>query len=91
MEEKEEIVHFINNLTLVGRMLADKVVHKNAMRSVLQQTWKPKLEMNINDPEDNVFLLKFKTGRCELDFARVLDSYGQSHHSPKWFCRSLGE
>jgi len=68
LEEDEEIVRFLNSLAFVGKILVDRVVTKNAVRSVLQCSWDPRLRVTITNLEDNFFLFKFNS---EEDIRRV--------------------
>ena len=60
LEEDKDIVVPLNNLTLVGKIQADKIVNKGAVRNIIQHAWNPRSGVTISDMEDNIFLFKFK-------------------------------
>ena len=68
LEEDEDIVASLNNLTLVGKIQADRIVNKGAVGNIIQRAWNPRLGVTISDLEDNIFLFKFKS---EADVKRI--------------------
>jgi len=68
LEENEEIVRSLNKLTLVGTIVGDRVINKNAVRNTILRFWNPKFGVTISDLHNNVFLFKFKS---ENDLRRI--------------------
>jgi len=68
LEEVAEIVRALNELTLVGKIVADRVLNKHAVRNTIIRSWNPKFGVTISDLDDNIFLFKFKS---EIDLRRI--------------------
>jgi len=68
LEEDEEIVRALNNLTLVGKIVDDRVINKNTVRNRILCSWNPKFGITILHLDDNIFLFKFKSA---VDIRRI--------------------
>jgi len=68
LEEDEKIVRALNELTLVGKIVANRVINKNAVRNTILRSWNPKFGVTISDLNENIFLFKFK---LEIDMRRI--------------------
>lgn len=60
LEEDDEIVCSLNNLILVGKLLADKIVNKGVMRNDIRHAWDLRLGVTITYLTENIFLLNLK-------------------------------
>ena len=60
LEEDEDIAFSLNNLTLVDKVVSEKVVNKSDVHSIVQRLWNPQFGVTVMELEDNIYLFKFK-------------------------------
>nr|POE83537.1 hypothetical protein CFP56_48269 [Quercus suber] len=70
LKANDKAVSIMYNLGLVGKILADKVINKNAVKAILLKAWSTAKGVQIVDLSDNIYLFKFA---AEGDRKRVIE------------------
>ncbi|KAK7836513.1 hypothetical protein CFP56_022431 [Quercus suber] len=70
LKANDKAVNIMYNLGLVGKILPDKVINKNAIKAILLKAWSTAKGVQIVDLSDNIYLFKFAV---EGDRKRVIE------------------
>ena len=70
LKASEKAVEELYNTGLVGKLLADKSINKNAVKAIILKAWRTSRGLQIVDLRENIFLFKFA---CEGDKRRIVE------------------
>jgi len=70
LKASEKAAEDLSNIGLVGKLLADRIINKNAVKAIILKAWRTAKGIQIVDLRENVFLFKFA---YEEDNKRILE------------------
>ncbi|KAK7849162.1 hypothetical protein CFP56_003436 [Quercus suber] len=70
LKANEKIVELLYNIGLVGKLLANRNINKNAVKAIILKAWRTFKGVQFVDLRENVFLFKFA---CEGDRKRIVE------------------
>ncbi|XP_030955941.1 uncharacterized protein LOC115978054 [Quercus lobata] len=70
LKASEKAVEELFNTGLVGKLLADRNINKNAVKAIILKVWRTSKGVQIVDLKENIFVFKFA---CEGDKKRILE------------------
>ena len=70
LKANEKIVEVLYNIGLVGKLLANRNINKNAVKAIILKAWRTSKGVQIVDLRENVFMFKFA---CEGDRKRIVE------------------
>ncbi|XP_050263948.1 uncharacterized protein LOC126708186 [Quercus robur] len=70
LKASEKAVEELFNTGLVGKLLADRNINKNAVKAIILKAWRTSKGVQIVDLKENIFVFKFA---CEGDKKRILE------------------
>ncbi|KAF3950817.1 hypothetical protein CMV_023477 [Castanea mollissima] len=70
LKASEKAVEELYNTGLVGKLLVDRSINKNAVQAIILKVWRTSRGVQIVDLKENVFLFKFA---CEGDKRRIVE------------------
>ncbi|XP_030970072.1 uncharacterized protein At4g02000-like [Quercus lobata] len=70
LKASEKAVEELYNTGLVGKLLADRSINKNAVKAIILKAWRTSRGVQIVDLRENIFLFKFA---CEGDKRRIVE------------------
>ena len=70
LKASEKAVEELFNTGLVGKLLANRNINKNAVKAIILKVWRTSKGVQIVDLKENIFLFKFA---CEGDKKRILE------------------
>ena len=70
LKANDKVVSIMYNLGLVGKILVNKAINKNAVKAILLKAWSTAKGVQIVDVSNNIYLFKFA---AEGDRKRVIE------------------
>ena len=83
LKASKKAIEELFNIGLVGKLLADRNINKNAVKAIILKVWRTSKGVQIVDLKENIFVFKFA---CEGDKKRILE---QGPWNMKGFLLSL--
>ncbi|XP_030970768.1 uncharacterized protein LOC115991172 [Quercus lobata] len=70
LKASEKAIEELFSTGLVGKLLADRNINKNAVKAIILKVWRTSKGVQIVDLKENIFVFKFA---CEGDKKRILE------------------
>ena len=70
LKASKKAIEELFNIGLVGKLLADRNINKNAVKAIILKVWRTSKGVQIVDLKENIFVFKFA---CEGDKKRILE------------------
>uniref|UniRef100_A0A7N2R5R6 CCHC-type domain-containing protein n=1 Tax=Quercus lobata TaxID=97700 RepID=A0A7N2R5R6_QUELO len=71
LKASEKAVEELFNTGLVGKLLADRNINKNAVKAIILKVWRTSKGVQIVDLKENIFVFKFACEVDDLDFSSI--------------------
>ena len=70
LKASKKAIEELFNIGLVGKLLVDRNINKNAVKAIILKVWRTSKGVQIVDLKENIFVFKFA---CEGDKKRILE------------------